>query len=115
MIHAGSPNDPIMFVLHISQAGLSDLTSPEEVNAIILAEEGAVVAFISRAYEASANAAAHPATGVWYIRTRHPVFGIPYPVSRTPYPVCATHELNSVFLLGPFWPAGTTFASVRAR
>ncbi|CAM9879604.1 unnamed protein product [Scytosiphon promiscuus] len=35
------------------KAGLSDLTSPEEINAIILAEEGAVVAFISRAYEAS--------------------------------------------------------------
>ncbi|CAN0294858.1 unnamed protein product [Ectocarpus sp. 6 AP-2014] len=33
------------------KVGLSDLTTPEEVNAIILAEEGAVVAFISRAYE----------------------------------------------------------------
>ncbi|CAM9249165.1 unnamed protein product, partial [Hapterophycus canaliculatus] len=40
------------------KAGLSDLTSPEEVNAIILAEEGAVVAFISRAYEASKSKAA---------------------------------------------------------
>lgn len=35
----------------VRQVGLSDLTSPEEVNAIILAEEGAVVAFISRVYE----------------------------------------------------------------
>lgn len=35
----------------VLQVGLSDLTTPEEVNAIILAEEGAVVAFISRAYE----------------------------------------------------------------
>eukprot|EP00903_Cladosiphon_okamuranus_P019641 g18059.t1 len=34
-----------------TRVGLSDLTTPEEVNAIILAEEGAVVAFISRAYE----------------------------------------------------------------
>eukprot|EP00752_Nemacystus_decipiens_P006554 g5901.t1 len=33
------------------KVGLSDLTTPEEVNAIILAEEGAVVAFVSRAYE----------------------------------------------------------------
>lgn len=39
------------------QVGLSDLTTPEEVNAIILAEEGAVVAFISRAYEVSTPAA----------------------------------------------------------
>ncbi|CAM9800833.1 unnamed protein product, partial [Laminaria digitata] len=31
--------------------GLSDLTTPEEVNAIILAEDGAVVAFVNRAYE----------------------------------------------------------------
>lgn len=39
------------------QVGLSDLTTPEEVNAIILAEEGAVVAFISRAYEVSTRPA----------------------------------------------------------
>lgn len=33
------------------KAGLSDITSPEEVNAIIKAEDGAVVVFINRAYE----------------------------------------------------------------
>lgn len=43
-----------MFVLR--QVGLSDLTTPDEVNAIILAEEGAVVAFISRAYEVTSAA-----------------------------------------------------------
>lgn len=30
---------------------MSDLTTPDEVNAIIQAEEGAVVAFINRVYE----------------------------------------------------------------
>lgn len=40
--------------IFLRQVGLSDLTNPEEVNAIILAEEGAVVAFVSRAYEVSA-------------------------------------------------------------
>lgn len=37
----------------LRQVGLSDLTNPEEMNAIILADEGAVVSFINRAYEAS--------------------------------------------------------------
>lgn len=45
----------ILSLVFLPQVGLSDLTTPEEVNAIILSEEGAVVAFVSRAYEVRVN------------------------------------------------------------
>lgn len=41
------------FLSRRTQIGLSDITTPEEVNAIIHTEEGAVVTFINRAYEVS--------------------------------------------------------------